>query len=143
MHYETSLDQKQTKSTSLIKRDRILDSPKKIPVLSFHTVNMLALTFKIQTIFEKISWSVFIIHFRADSKLTSISALYSNITENMVFRAIKKHTLVHMSICDPSCEKGPHGNAKSIDPGQSAQADHGRNFSLLADFLCINKPQTL
>ena len=33
------------------------------------------------------------------------------------------------------------GIAKSIDPGQpaqSAQADHGRNFSLLADFLSIN-----
>ena len=32
------------------------------------------------------------------------------------------------------------GIAKSIDlgqPAQSAQADHGRNFSLLADFLCI------
>ena len=32
------------------------------------------------------------------------------------------------------------GITKSIDPGQSAQsaqADHGRNFSLLADFLCI------
>ena len=32
------------------------------------------------------------------------------------------------------------GIAKSIDRGQpvqSAQADHGRNFSLLADFLCI------
>ena len=30
--------------------------------------------------------------------------------------------------------------AKSIEPGQpaqSAQADHGRNVSLLADFLCI------
>ena len=30
------------------------------------------------------------------------------------------------------------GIAKSIDPGQSAQADHGRLFSLLADFLYIN-----
>ena len=29
------------------------------------------------------------------------------------------------------------GIAKSIDGGQPAQADHGRNFSLLADFLCI------
>ena len=32
------------------------------------------------------------------------------------------------------------GIAKSIDrgqPAQSRQADHGRNFSLLADFLCI------
>ena len=32
------------------------------------------------------------------------------------------------------------GTAKSIDPGQppkSSQAEHGRNFSLLADFLCI------
>ena len=32
------------------------------------------------------------------------------------------------------------GTAKSIDPGQpaqSAQSDHGQNFSLLADFLCI------
>ena len=28
--------------------------------------------------------------------------------------------------------------AKSIDPGQSAQSDHSRNFLLLADFLCIN-----
>ena len=30
--------------------------------------------------------------------------------------------------------------ANSIDPGQPAlfaQADHGRNFSLFADFLCI------
>ena len=35
------------------------------------------------------------------------------------------------------------GIAKNIDPGQpaqSAQADHDRNFSLLADFLCINWP---
>ena len=33
------------------------------------------------------------------------------------------------------------GIAKSMDPAQPAQsthADHGRNFSLLADFLCIN-----
>ena len=33
------------------------------------------------------------------------------------------------------------GIAKSIDPGQPAQpaqADHGRNFLLLANFLCIN-----
>ena len=32
------------------------------------------------------------------------------------------------------------GIAKSIEPSQpvqSAQSDHGRNFSLLADFLCI------
>ena len=32
------------------------------------------------------------------------------------------------------------GIEKSIDsdqPAQSAQSDHGRNFSLLADFLCI------
>ena len=32
------------------------------------------------------------------------------------------------------------GIAKSTDPGQpaqSAQADHGRNFSLLTGFLCI------
>ena len=38
-------------------------------------------------------------------------------------------------------KRGLEGIAKSIDPGQpaqSAQADHGRNFSLLADFLCIN-----
>ena len=36
------------------------------------------------------------------------------------------------------------GIAKSIDPGQpvqSMQADHGQNFSLLADFLCINHYQ--
>ena len=26
---------------------------------------------------------------------------------------------------------------KNIDPDQPAQADHSRNFSLLADFLCI------
>ena len=32
------------------------------------------------------------------------------------------------------------GIAKIIDPGQPAQADHGRNFSLLADFLCIKVP---
>ena len=29
------------------------------------------------------------------------------------------------------------GIAKRIDPGHPAQADHGRHFSLLADFLCI------
>ena len=29
------------------------------------------------------------------------------------------------------------GIAKSIYHGQPAQSDHGRNFSLLADFLCI------
>ena len=32
------------------------------------------------------------------------------------------------------------GIVKSFDsgqPAQSAQADHGQNFSLLADFLCI------
>ena len=32
------------------------------------------------------------------------------------------------------------GTAKSIDPGQptqSAQADDGRDFSLLTDFLCV------
>ena len=37
-------------------------------------------------------------------------------------------------------KKGLVGIAKSINPGQtaqSAQSDHGRNFSLLADFLCI------
>ena len=34
------------------------------------------------------------------------------------------------------------GIANSIDPGQPAQADHSRNFSLLADFLCINSFQT-
>ena len=42
--------------------------------------------------------------------------------------------------CDPSREKGPDENCESIDPdqpAQSAQADHGRNFSLFADFLCI------
>ena len=34
------------------------------------------------------------------------------------------------------------GIAKSINPGQPAQftqSDHGRNFSLLADFLCIKR----
>ena len=33
------------------------------------------------------------------------------------------------------------GIVKSIDPGQpvqSTQTDHGQNFSLLADLLCIN-----
>ena len=48
------------------------------------------------------------------------------------------HEYVH--ICDPSREKDLMEIAKSIDlgqPAQSAQADHGRNFSLLADFLCI------
>ena len=29
------------------------------------------------------------------------------------------------------------GIAKSINPGQSAQSDHGRNFLLMADFLCF------
>ena len=29
------------------------------------------------------------------------------------------------------------GIVKSIDSGQPAQADHGQNFLLLADFLCI------
>ena len=29
------------------------------------------------------------------------------------------------------------GIAKSIDPGQPTQSDHGRNFPLLADCLCI------
>ena len=28
------------------------------------------------------------------------------------------------------------GIAKSIDPGKPAQSNHGRKFSLLADFLC-------
>ena len=42
--------------------------------------------------------------------------------------------------CDRSAKSDLVGIAKSIDPGQpaqSAQADHGRYFSLLADFLCI------
>ena len=30
------------------------------------------------------------------------------------------------------------GIAESIEPDQPAQADQGQNFSLLADFLCIN-----
>ena len=30
------------------------------------------------------------------------------------------------------------GIAKSIDPGQPVQSDHGQSFLLLADFLCIN-----
>ena len=30
------------------------------------------------------------------------------------------------------------GIVKSIDPGQPVQFDYCRNFSLLADFLCIN-----
>ena len=37
-------------------------------------------------------------------------------------------------------KRGLMGIVKSIDPGQpaqSAKADHGRNFSLLADFLCV------
>ena len=29
------------------------------------------------------------------------------------------------------------GIAKSVDPGQLAQADQGQNFSLFADFRCI------
>ena len=29
------------------------------------------------------------------------------------------------------------GIVKSIDPVQSVQADQGKNFSVLADFLCI------
>ena len=50
-------------------------------------------------------------------------------------------TVKHMNnLWAHHAEKDLMGIAKSIDPGkpaQSAQADHGRNFSLLADFLCI------
>ena len=40
-------------------------------------------------------------------------------------------------ICNTSRERGPYESAKSIDHSQPAEADHGRNFSLLADFVCI------
>ena len=54
-----------------------------------------------------------------------------------------KHTHVHTNIYDPSREKGPYGICLKYRPGQPAQyaqSDHGRNFSLLAAFLCIKVP---
>ena len=54
--------------------------------------------------------------------------LYSN------SRLIENPNVTHYS------KRDLMGIANSIDPGQpvqSAQADHGKNFSLLADFLCI------
>ena len=48
-----------------------------------------------------------------------------------------KSALPKIKFCDLSHERDIMGIVKSIDPGQSTQADHGRNFSLLADFLCI------
>ena len=47
-----------------------------------------------------------------------------------------------MKYPSPSHEKGPHGHCDPGQPVQSTQAAHSRNFSLLADFLCIKYSHT-
>ena len=43
----------------------------------------------------------------------------------------------HLNNCDHHTKRDLLGIAQSIDPDQPAKADHGLNFSLLADFLTV------
>ena len=63
--------------------------------------------------------------------------------EIKILKPLSRHS--SKCICDPSREKGPYRNCKkyrSGQPAQSAQTDHGRNFSLLADFCVLSDNST-
>ena len=96
------------------------------------------LWWKLLWLFSQWMWNE--MQLKKNIKITYVSMFLPNYKKNpYIQRSGFKHEF--MNLWPITLKRALMEIAKSIDPGQPAQsvrADRGQNFSLLADFLCIN-----
>ena len=79
----------------------------------------------------------FVLNAGIDKIVTVAPTLSFFVVEQAIFVTLVSRYFTESLYVTYHSKRDLTGISKSIDPGQPVQSDYGRNFSLLADFLCI------